>query len=123
GAIDPASDKLGGPSGIPHAHLRKLHALSCVLDRADDRVERRRALDRPVAVLQPQPVPAGVTSLETWARRNRLDPARVKRINPAFARGRITTGKRPALVLAPVAPRSEERRVGKGCGCEGSAHL
>ena len=103
-AMDADPEKLVGLSGITRAYVRKLHALSCVLDRADDREEWRRALDRPVAVLKPQPVPAGVTSLDTWARQRSLDPARVQRINPAFARGRITTGKRPALVLAPVAP-------------------
>jgi len=101
-AMDADPEKLVGLSGITHAYVRKLHALSCVLDQADDREEWRRALDRPVAILAPQPLPASVTSLDTWARQRRLDPSRVQRINPAFAGGRIAKGKRPHLVLAPV---------------------
>ena len=40
-------EKLAGLSRITHAYVRKLHALSCLLDQADDRDEWLRALDRP----------------------------------------------------------------------------
>ncbi|HZW17989.1 MAG TPA: transglycosylase SLT domain-containing protein [Luteimonas sp.] len=101
-AMDADPEKLVGLSGITRAYVRKLHALSCVLDQADDREEWKRALDRPVAVLRPATLPAGTVSLDTWARQHRLDPARVKQINPAFAGGQVARGKRPAQVLAPV---------------------
>jgi len=101
-AMDADPEKLVGLSGITQAYVRKLHALSCVLDRADDREEWRHALDRPVAVLKPATLPAGTVNLDNWARKHRLDPARVKQINPAFAGGQVTRGKRPAQVLAPM---------------------
>jgi membrane-bound lytic murein transglycosylase D len=103
-AMDADPEKLVGLSGITKAYVRKLHALSCVLDQADDREEWLQALDRPVAVLAPKPLPAGTSSLDAWARQHDLDPANVRRINPAFAGGRIAKGNRPMQVLVPLAP-------------------
>jgi membrane-bound lytic murein transglycosylase D len=103
-AMDADPEKLVGLSGITKAYVRKLHALSCVLDQADDREEWLQALDRPVAVLAPKALPAGATSLDAWARQQDLDPGKVRRINPAFAGGRITKGGRPMQVLVPLAP-------------------
>ena len=102
-AMDADPEKLVSLSGITRAYVRKLHALSCVLDEADDREEWLRALDRPVAVLVPEALPAGATSLDAWARQHGRDPARLKRINPAFAGGRIAKGRRPMQVLVPMA--------------------
>ncbi|WP_417472843.1 transglycosylase SLT domain-containing protein [Luteimonas mephitis] len=102
-AMDADPEKLVGLSGITRAYVRKLHALSCVLDQADDREEWLRALDRPVAILAPRSLPSGATSLGAWARRHDLDPSRIERINPAFAGGRIAAGKHPMQVLAPIA--------------------
>ena len=102
-AMDADPEKLAGLSGITRAYVRKLHALSCVLDQADDREEWLRSLDRPVAVLVPQALPAGTTSLEAWARLHGRDPARVRRINPAFAAGRVARGAKPMQVLVPAA--------------------
>lgn len=96
--------KLTGLSGITRAYVRKLQALSCLLDRADDREQWLRALDRPVPVLTDLPLPPGATSLDAWSRRNGLDPAQIRRLNPAFVDGRIVAREQRALrVLAPVA--------------------
>lgn len=95
-------DKLVGLSGITHAYVRKLHALSCVLDKADDRKDWLHALDRPVKVLAPVTLPAGTTSLDAWARHRGLDPSRLKRLNPVFPDGRIARNRGDARVLAPV---------------------
>jgi membrane-bound lytic murein transglycosylase D len=101
-AMDADPDKLVGVSGITRAYVRKLHALSCVLDRADDREEWMRALDRPVAILAPATLPQGVGNLDKWAGRNGVDPALLKRINPAFPGGRVASAGRPLQVLAPA---------------------
>ncbi|MEO6264361.1 MAG: transglycosylase SLT domain-containing protein [Luteimonas sp.] len=96
-------EKLVGLSGITRAYVRKLHALSCLLDQADDREDWMRALDRPVPVLAAVVLPAATTSLDAWAARNGLDGAVVRRLNPAFAGGRVARADRALRVLAPVA--------------------
>jgi membrane-bound lytic murein transglycosylase D len=101
-AMDADPEKLVGLSGITRAYVRKLHALSCVLDHADNREDWLQSLDRPVAILAPQALPAGTTSLDAWARRHDLDPAKVRRINPAFAGGRVAKGG-ARQVLVPLA--------------------
>jgi membrane-bound lytic murein transglycosylase D len=95
-------DKLVGMSGISQAYVRKLHALSCLLDQADDREEWLRALDRPVPILKPMTVPAGTMSLDRWSADQGEDPAVVRRLNPALAGGRIARVHDPLQVLAPV---------------------
>src|SRR5690606_15196516 len=104
-AMDADPDKLVGLSGITRAYVRKLHALSCVLDRADDREQWLQALDRPVAILTPESLPSGTTSLDAWATQHGLDPKTVRRINPAFAGGRAAkaSGRTPQ-VLVPSKP-------------------
>ena len=78
-------DKLTSLSGISKAYVRKLHALSCLFDQADDHAEWMRALDRPVPVLGPVAVPAGTSSLDTWARHSGRDPFAIERLNPVLA--------------------------------------
>ena len=102
-------DKLVGLSGITQAYVRKLHALSCLLDQADDREDWLRALDRPVPVLAATVLPAATTSLDRWAANNGLDAAQVRRLNPAFADGRIARADRALRVLAPL---PSQRAVG-----------
>jgi len=98
--------KLSGLSGITQAYVRKLQALSCLLDQADDREQWLRALDRPVPVLTDLPLPPDATHLDAWSRRNGLDPAQIRRLNPAFVDGRIVAREQRALrVLAPVTAR------------------
>jgi membrane-bound lytic murein transglycosylase D len=96
-------ETLPGLSPITHAYVQKLRALSCLLEQADDRDEWMRALDRPVARLEAQPLPKNTGTLDAWARANGLDAAQVRKINPAFAGGRVVARKdnRALHVLAP----------------------
>lgn len=94
-------ESLPGLSPITHAYVRKLHALSCLLEQADDRDEWLRALDRPVPALAAITLPDNATDIAAWARRNGQDAGQVQRLNPAFAGGRITRSDgRPARLLA-----------------------
>jgi len=97
-------DKLVGLSGITVAYVRKLHALSCLLDQADDREDWMRALDRAVPVLSAELLPAGADSLDRWSRDHGLDAGRVRRLNPAFVDGRIIRADRAMRVLVPTSP-------------------
>jgi len=94
-------ESLPGLSPITQAYVRKLHALSCLLEQADNREEWLRALDRPVPLLQAVTLPANATDIAAWARRNGQDPMQLQRLNPAFAGGRVTrAGDKPARLLA-----------------------
>ena len=100
-------EALVGLSPITQAYVRKLHALSCLLEQADDREEWLHALDRPVPLLQAVTVPDGTADITTWARRTGQDAARLQRLNPAFVGGRITRADgKPARLLA-VATESQ----------------
>lgn len=115
-ARDAAPEKLPGLSPITQAYVRKLHALSCLMAQADDREEWMRALDRPVPRLQAVTVPADVERIEQWAERTGGDPAQLRRLNPAFAQGRLRRGDgRPARLLA-VAPVADATRVAPAAG-------
>jgi len=100
-------ERLGGVPEITRAYVRKLHALACVLDEADDRAQWRSAIDRPVPLLTDLRVPEGV-SLESWAARNDFDVAALRRMNPAFTKGNIGPGRR---VLAPGRSESQTARA------------
>jgi membrane-bound lytic murein transglycosylase D len=102
-AADAQPEKLVGLSGITQAYVRKLHALSCVLDHADDREEWMRQIDRPVPRLSPVALPGGIATLDAWATQQGIDAAALKRLNPAFPDGRIVGGGRELRVLAPQA--------------------
>jgi membrane-bound lytic murein transglycosylase D len=95
-------DKLVGLSGISKAYVRKLHALSCVLDRADDRDGWKQALDRPVPLLEAVRLPQGTSSLDAWSATSGRDVAAVRRLNPAFAGGRVTSTRGGVQILAPM---------------------
>lgn len=100
-AANAKPEALVGLSPITQAYVRKLHALSCLLEQADDREEWLRALDRPVLLLQAVTVPETTTDIAAWARRNGQDAARLQRLNPAFVGGRITRADgKPARLLA-----------------------
>ena len=94
-------EQLTGLSDITQAYVRKLHALSCLMEQADDREEWLRALDRPVPRLQAVTVPDDVADIAAWARRSGQDPAQLQRLNPVFAGGRIgQAGNARASLLA-----------------------
>lgn len=95
-------ERLVGLSGITHAYVKKLRALSCLFEQAEDRDEWLRALDRPVPLLQAQVLPADARELDRWSATQGLDPAAVRRLNPAFAGGRIARGTTALRVLAPL---------------------
>lgn len=97
-------ESLPGLSGITHAYVQKLRALSCLLEQANDRDEWLRALDRPVPLLQAQVLPADARELDRWSATQGLDAAAVRRLNPAFANGRIARGTTALRVLAPLGP-------------------
>lgn len=95
-------ETLPGLSGITHAYVQKLRALSCLLEQADDREEWLQAIDRPVPLLSAQVLPVDERELDRWASGHGHDPALVRRLNPAFAGGRIVRADRALRVLAPV---------------------
>jgi membrane-bound lytic murein transglycosylase D len=95
-------ETLPGLSGITHAYVQKLRALSCLLEQADDREEWLHAIDRPVPLLSAQVLPANARELDRWAASRGHDPGLVRRLNPAFAGGRIARTDRTLRVLAPV---------------------
>ena len=97
--------KLASLSGITRAYVRKLHALSCLLDRADDREAWLQALDRPIPVLEDVELPPGAHDLARWAKSEGRDAAMVRRLNPGFAGGRVASrAHRTLRVLAPMKP-------------------
>ncbi len=100
-------DALGGVPDITRAYVRKLHALACVLDEADDAAQWRDDIGRQVPLLTDVSVPAG-TSLESWAARNGFDVAALRRMNPAFARGAPGDGRK---LLAPGRGTSRTERA------------
>lgn len=99
-------DAMAGVPDITRAYVRKLHALACVLDEADDGAQWREAIGRQVPLLTDVSMPAGV-SLESWAARNGLDVAALRRMNPAFARG----GAGGRKLLAPGRGPSRTERA------------
>lgn len=95
-------EKLTTLSGITRAYVRKLHALSCLFDEVDEGEQWLQALDRRVPVLEAVELPDGVRELHAWASANDRDPARVLRLNPSFANGRLARGERERKVLVPA---------------------
>lgn len=94
-------EQLTGLSDITQAYVRKLHALSCLLEQADDKEEWLQALDRPVPRLEALPVPVGIDSIGEWASRTGQDAAQLQRFNPVFVDGRIRrAGNQPPRLLA-----------------------
>lgn len=104
-AMDAEPARLSSLAGITQAYVRKLHALSCVLAEADDSADWMQALDRQVPRLTAVELPPGIGSLDAWAARQGLDPAVVRRLNPAYGEGRIARVAAGAHVLVPAAPR------------------
>jgi membrane-bound lytic murein transglycosylase D len=88
-AMDADPAHLASLSNITQSYVRKLHALSCVLAEADDREDWLRALDRPVPRLAAIDLPANAGNLDAWSARAGQDAVLLKRLNPAFAGGRI----------------------------------
>ena len=96
---DARPETLDSLSGITRAYVRKLHALSCLMVEAGADQAWADSLDRPVSRLVAVDLAGEPAGLEGYARRNGLDPARLKRLNPAHARG----GAQGSRILVPVA--------------------
>ncbi len=88
---------------ITQAYVRKLHALSCLLEEAEDRDVWMASLDRPVPLLAAADVPAGIGSLDGLARHHGVDAGHLKRLNPVFADGSLQRGS-STRVLMPATP-------------------
>ncbi|MFP5374014.1 MAG: transglycosylase SLT domain-containing protein [Gammaproteobacteria bacterium] len=98
-------DRLPGLSGITYAYPRKMHAISCLLQEADDRAQWLQALDRPVPRLVPVELPGEVRSLAGWAARHGLDLAQLRRLNPAWSGDHVPRRAGETLrVLVPEMP-------------------
>lgn len=96
GNADPA--RLPGLSPVTYQYVEKLHALTCVLEEAEQQGSLLVDLDRPVPTLAAHTLhDAG--SLQDWASRRTLPTDQVARLNPALSGTRAAAG-RP--VLAPV---------------------
>ena len=95
-------DTLVGLSAITQAYVHKLRALSCLMEQAEDRDGWMRAIDRPVPVLTAEVLPPSVTQLDAWAAQRGVDAVLLKRMNPAFAGGRVQRVDRALRVLVPL---------------------
>ena len=104
-------DTLTGVPPIAEAYVRKIHALACVLDEADDQRGWQQAMQRQVPMLTDIELPRGTASLDSWASRNGIDAQALRRMNPAFANGKVVWGKHPLRVLAPGKPGSRTERA------------
>ncbi|MGO4263555.1 transglycosylase SLT domain-containing protein [Lysobacter sp. TAB13] len=111
-------DDLTGLSDITTAYVRKLHALSCLMEQADDRAEWLSALDRPVPRLAAVTVPAEIDSIGEWAARTDQDSAQLLRLNPVFDNGRIV---RPGGQRAPLLAVAASAIGTPGSGASGLA--
>lgn len=111
-------ESLPGLSPITHAYVRKLHALSCLMQQAAEGEAWSRALDREVPVLRAVEVPAGTRDLATWANANGQDADRLKRLNPALLDGRLP--REPVRLLAAAPGSTTELPVSLGDAAEGA---
>ncbi len=98
-AADARPEALESLSGITKAYVRKLHALSCLMVEAGDDEEWTESLDRPVARLVAVDLGNDPAGLDGYARRHGIDPARLRRLNPALAPGAASTGRK---ILVPA---------------------
>lgn len=99
-ARDARPEQLKGLAPITHAYVRKLHALSCLLTRAEENEDWMRALDRPVPELTAITVPPETRQVDRWATSNGQDPAQLRRLNPVLAGARPDSGAMQLLVVS-----------------------
>ncbi|MCD9007520.1 transglycosylase SLT domain-containing protein [Luteimonas sp. XNQY3] len=88
---------------LTQAYVRKLHALSCLIKEAGERETWMASMDREVPALTAIAVPDGIGDLDTLASRHETDAARLKRLNPAHADGRLARIGQPVTLLVPQA--------------------
>ena len=105
------ASKIEGVPALTRAYVEKLHAISCLIEQADDRKQWMESIDRPVPILAAEVVEDGAGSLDDWARARQLDPALLKRLNPALARGPVRSGKQAPKLLAPLRGEVDENSL------------
>lgn len=89
-ARDASPEQVPGLSDTTQAYVRKLHALSCLIEQAgEEQNDWLKSLDRPVPYLQAVTVPDDVDDLQEWAARSGQSAEQLRRLNPAFASGKI----------------------------------
>ena len=98
-------DTLPGVPDITRAYVRKLHALACVLDEADDTAAWREAIARDVPWLTDVELPAGTTNLDAWAASKGFDARTLRRINPVLRSAPVARSSWGRRVLAPRTSR------------------
>lgn len=100
-ARDVDYERLPGLSGITRAYPRKIHAISCLLQQADDRQAWLERLQRPVPILVAIKL-TDDTRLKTWATQHGADAAWLRQLNPVYRNGRISADpEQPRPLLAP----------------------
>jgi membrane-bound lytic murein transglycosylase D len=110
-------ESLPGLSPITQAYVRKLHALSCLMDQAYTHGDWAGAQDKPVPRLQAVTPADSVGDIAAWARANGQDADRLQRLNPALAQGRFPRidGK-PVRLLAFADPADASLPVAAAAG-------
>ena len=93
-------EQLTGLSDITQAYVRKLHALSCLLEQADDKEEWLQALDRPVPRLEALPVPVGIDSIGEWASPHRPGRRTTSALQSRVRRWPDPQGRQSAAAVA-----------------------
>lgn len=114
-------ESLPGLPAITHSYVRKLHALSCLMEQAESREAWLKAIDRPVPYLRAQALPGGVSTLDALSARTGQSAAQLKRMNPVLGSGVVGSGVQvlavgpaPAaatVTSAPAAPTSPAATV------------
>ncbi|HSM12142.1 MAG TPA: transglycosylase SLT domain-containing protein [Lysobacter sp.] len=99
-ARDAKPEQLPGLPAITHAYVRKLHALSCLLEQAEDDETWLQAIDRPVPELKAVTLPRDVRQLDTWAARTGQDSAQLRRLNPVLSGAKPRSGAMQLLVVS-----------------------
>ena len=100
-ARDAKPEQLPGLPAITHAYVRKLHALSCLLEQAEDDETWLRAIDRPVPELKAVTLPRDARQLDAWAARTGQDSAQLRRLNPVLAGARPSGAMQLLVVSTP----------------------
>ena len=93
--------RIQGIPSLTRAYVEKLHAISCLLEQADDRKDWLDAIDRPVPLLVAEKPGEESVALKAWARARGLDAGLLVRLNPALSTTGVRTGGGP-WVLAPA---------------------
>ncbi|MDO5611541.1 MAG: transglycosylase SLT domain-containing protein, partial [Pseudomonadota bacterium] len=99
---DADAARIAGVPAITRAYVEKLHAISCLIEEAEDRQGWLQALDRPIPILNAERLDAEYPSLNHLAEARALDPKLLARLNPGLSSGRLRSGANAPKVLLPA---------------------